>query len=80
MEAASTDVLTPGAPITVNANRALACTWTAAPASVRNVSSLFFIFFNAVLTFKIEEDQSYNSEIVLLTGTTSSITVEYNIM
>lgn len=41
MEAASTDVLTPGAPITVNATQALACTWTAAPASVRNITAFW---------------------------------------
>lgn len=39
MEAASTDVLTPGAPTTVNATQALACMWTAAPASVRNITA-----------------------------------------
>lgn len=44
MEAASTDVLTPGAPTTVNAIRALACMWTAAPASVRNVAAFFFFW------------------------------------
>lgn len=44
MEAASTDVLTPGAPTTVNATRALACTWTAAPASVRNITALWLCF------------------------------------
>lgn len=47
MEAANTDVLTPGAPTTVNAIRAPACMWTAAPASVSN--------FVAVLTYKWEK-------------------------
>lgn len=40
MEAASTDVLTPEAPTTVNATRALACMLTAAPASVSNLEML----------------------------------------
>lgn len=37
MEAASTDVLTPGDPTTVNATQGLVCTWTGAPASVRKL-------------------------------------------
>lgn len=56
MEAASTDVLTPGAPTTVNATRALACMWTVAPASVRNITA-----FLAVLTLYKLENNSYVS-------------------
>lgn len=41
MEAASTDVLTPGAPTTANAIPALACTWMVAPVSVRNITALW---------------------------------------
>ncbi len=41
MEAASTDVLTRAARTTVNVTRALACMWTAAPASVRNLTALW---------------------------------------
>lgn len=41
MEAASTDVLTPGAPTTANAILALACTWMVAPVSVSNITALW---------------------------------------
>ena len=43
MEAASTDALTPGAPTTVNAIRALACMWMVAPASVNNFLAVLML-------------------------------------